>query len=55
MTSQLPVETWHDAIGDATLADALLDRLIHNAYQLKLKGESMRKKKALVAPAGSSS
>src|ERR1700688_1694794 len=55
VTSQLPVETWHDAIGDATLADALLDRLIHNAYQLKLKGESMRKKKALVAPAGSSS
>ncbi len=54
-TSQLPVETWHDAIGDATLADALLDRLIHNAYQLKLKGESMRKKKALVASAGSSS
>jgi DNA replication protein DnaC len=51
VTSQLPVETWHDAIGDATLADALLDRLIHNAYQLKLKGESMRKKKALVPPA----
>ena len=51
VTSQLPVETWHDAIGDATLADALLDRLVHNAYQLKLKGESMRKKKALVPPA----
>lgn len=47
VTSQLPVANWHDAIGDATLADALLDRLVHNAYQLQLKGESMRKKKAL--------
>jgi DNA replication protein DnaC len=51
VTSQLPVDTWHDAIGDATLADALLDRLVHNAYQLKLKGESRRKHNALVPPA----
>jgi DNA replication protein DnaC len=50
VTSQLPVDTWHDAIGDATLADALLDRLVHNAYQLKLKGESRRKHNALVPP-----
>ncbi|HEU4326912.1 MAG TPA: IS21-like element helper ATPase IstB [Roseiflexaceae bacterium] len=48
VTSQLPVDTWHDAIGDATLADAVLDRLVHNAYRLALKAkESMRKTKAL--------
>ena len=45
VTSQLPVTTWHDAIGDATLADAVLDRLVHNAYEIKLKGESRRKSK----------
>ena len=44
VTSQLPVETWHDYIGDPTLADAILDRLVHNAYRLNLNGESMRKK-----------
>ena len=43
ITSQLPVTQWHSAIGDATLADAILDRLVHNAHKLKLKGESMRK------------
>jgi len=43
ITSQLPVKHWHEAIGNATLADAILDRLVHNAYQLDLKGESMRK------------
>ena len=43
VTSQLPVEKWHAVIGDPTLADAILDRLVHNAYQLNLKGESMRK------------
>ena len=46
VTSQLPIENWHDALGDPTLADAILDRLVHNAYKLKLKGGSMRKKKA---------
>ena len=40
VTSQLPVATWHDAFGDATLADAVLDRLVHNAHELRLKGES---------------
>src|ERR1700758_1452129 len=55
VTSQLPVDTWHGALGDATLADALLDRLVHNAYQLKLKGESRRKHNALVPPAESPS
>ena len=43
VTSQLPVENWHAVIGDPTLGDAILDRLVHNAYQLNLKGESMRK------------
>jgi DNA replication protein DnaC len=45
MTSQLPVTHWHQAMEDPTLADAILDRLVHNAYQINLKGESMRKKK----------
>jgi DNA replication protein len=43
ITSQLPVNQWHKAIGDATLADAILDRLLHNSHKLTLKGESMRK------------
>ena len=43
ITSQVPVQKWHAAIGDATLADAILDRLLHNAHRLNLKGESMRK------------
>jgi DNA replication protein DnaC len=45
-TSQLPIEEWHGAIGDATLADAILDRLVHNAYKINLRGESMRKQQA---------
>ena len=43
ITSQLPIIQWHKAIGDATLADAILDRLLHNSHKLTLKGESMRK------------
>ena len=43
ITSQLPVNNWHKTIGDATLADAILDRLLHNSHKLILKGESMRK------------
>ena len=46
VTSQILIENWHDAIGDPTFADAILDGLVHNAYKLKLKGGSMRKKKA---------
>ena len=42
--SQLPTDQWYHCIGDNTLADAILDRLMHNAHRLKLKGESMRKK-----------
>lgn len=44
VTSQLPVENWHEYVGDPTIADALLDRLLNNAHRLPLKGESMRKK-----------
>lgn len=47
VTSQLPVEDWHAAIGDPTLADAILDRLVHNAYNLASSGESIRKHKGL--------
>lgn len=46
IAAQLPSKHWHKLIGDPTLADAILDRLIHNAYTITLKGESMRKKKA---------
>jgi len=49
ITSQLAVKDWHEAIGDATLADAILDRLIHNAYRICLEGESMRKKLSVMA------
>lgn len=44
ITSQLPVEQWHVYLGEATIADAILDRIVHRAHVLKLKGESMRKK-----------
>jgi DNA replication protein DnaC len=43
VTSQLPVEHWHEIIGDPTFADAILDRLVHNSHRLTLKGESLRK------------
>ena len=42
--SQLPVDSWHETIKNPTLADAILDRIIHNAYKIELKGDSMRKK-----------
>ena len=47
IAAQLPVENWHDWIADPALADAILDRLVHNAYQLNLKGESQRKTRGL--------
>jgi DNA replication protein DnaC len=50
VTSQVPVDTWHDLIGDPTLGDAILDRLVHNAHRLQLTGESMRKQNARVRP-----
>jgi DNA replication protein DnaC len=46
VTSQVPVDTWHEVIADPTLADAILDRLVHNAHRLQLAGESMRKRNA---------
>ena len=46
VTSQIPVEQWHDYIGDATLADAIMDRLIHTAHRIDLRGESLRKQRA---------
>ena len=45
IAAQMPVQHWHELIGEPTLADAILDRLIHNAYTITLKGESMRKTK----------
>lgn len=48
ITSQLPVSQWHDMIGDPTIADAILDRVVHNAHKIELKGESVRKIKANV-------
>jgi len=50
ITSQFPVSQWHEIIADSTVADAILDRLVHNAYRLELKGESLRKTKDLVPP-----
>lgn len=43
LTSQLPIERWHDHVGEATIADAICDRLLHNAHKIDLKGESRRK------------
>ena len=45
ITSQLPVALWHEAVGDPTLADAILDRVVHNAYKINLSGNSMRKER----------
>ena len=45
ITSQLPVASWHEVIGDPTYADAILDRLVHNAHRLNLDGDSMRRLK----------
>lgn len=46
VAAQVPVDQWHETIGDPTLADAILDRLVHNSYRIKLKGESMRKRQS---------
>ena len=46
ITSQLPIENWHDYIGDPTLADAIMDRLVHSAHKIHLEGETMRKRAA---------
>jgi DNA replication protein DnaC len=50
VTSQVPVERWYEIIGNPTIADAVLDRLVHNAYRIELVGESMRKQRAIPMP-----
>jgi DNA replication protein DnaC len=50
IVSQLTIEYRHDYIGEATLADAILDRLLHGAHRLTLTGESMRKDRSAIAP-----
>ena len=49
ITSQVPVDRWHDLIGNPTLADATLDRLVHNAHRIQLRGDSLRRKRAATA------
>ena len=46
ITSQLPVKQWYEVIGEQTVADAILDRIVHNAQRIELKGESLRRKKS---------
>ena len=48
ITSQLPIKAWQGAMQDPTLADVILDRLIHNSYKVELKGESMRMKRIML-------
>lgn len=52
VTSQLPIAEWHALVGDATLADAILDRLVHNAHRITLKGDSMRKQRSSITQSG---
>jgi len=49
ITSQVPVGRWHEIIGDPTLGDAILDRVIHRAHRIELKGDSLRKRHGLAA------
>jgi len=49
LTSQLPLTKWHEQIGDPTVADGILDRLVHNAHRLELRGDSMRKRRSQAA------
>jgi DNA replication protein DnaC len=51
LTSQVPIDRWHDIVGNPTLADAILDRVVHNAYKIELAGESMRKGRTLESSA----
>jgi DNA replication protein DnaC len=49
ITSQVPVSSWHEVIGDPTLGDAILDRIVHRAHRLDLRGESLRRRLAATA------
>ena len=55
VVSQLPTEEWYGSLEDNTLADAILDRLMHNAHRLQLKGESMRKREVILTEVEQSS
>lgn len=55
VTSQIPVNRWHELVGDPTLGDAMLDRVVHRAHRIKLKGPSLRKRLAVSTPADSDS
>jgi DNA replication protein DnaC len=50
LTSQLPVSRWHEQVGDPTLADGILDRLVHNAHRIEMRGDSMRKNRSKANP-----
>lgn len=52
ITSQLPIAHWHEAVGDPTLADAILDRVVHNAYKINLSGKTMRKEREKLTTEG---
>jgi len=52
LTSQLPVSKWHEQIGNPTLADGILDRLVHNAHRIEMRGDSMRKNRGKPNPQG---
>jgi len=53
ITSQIPVARWHELIGDPTLGDAILDRVVHRAHRIELKGPSLRKRQAVAAEGNS--
>ncbi|HEX4227177.1 MAG TPA: ATP-binding protein [Bryobacteraceae bacterium] len=55
LTSQMPIAHWHEQIGDPSIADSILDRLVHNAYRIELNGESMRKKRNRKSDEGAAS
>lgn len=52
ITSQLPIKQWHAVIGEKTIADAILDRIVHVAHRVELKGESLRKRKTMEMETG---
>jgi DNA replication protein DnaC len=52
LTSQMPVSKWHEQIGDPTVADGILDRMVHNAHRIEMRGDSMRKKRGGAETAG---